>query len=106
MEKPDAFQSRNIIGKNGKLLSRRTGVTEGKKMNTNGKLILHKFSKCTDPTCIGCHLCEGGLHYCTVCRATECELLSSCPGFVLNEETLEACYQGGVIDFLSFKYRN
>lgn len=36
---------------------------------------------------------------CKVCGAAEGELLSYCPGYKLNTETLEACYRGNVLDF-------
>jgi len=46
---------------------------------------------------------EGELAYCTVCGAGEGELLSSCPGYRLDAETLEACYRGNVKDFIAYK---
>ena len=39
-----------------------------------------------------------GLYECTVCTAVEGQLLSYCPGYELNHETKEACYQGNVSD--------
>lgn len=38
------------------------------------------------------------LYVCRVCNAAEGELLSYCPGYRLNAETLDACYTGNVID--------
>lgn len=29
-----------------------------------------------------CHICDGGLAFCTVCRCGECELTTCCPGYV------------------------
>ncbi len=39
-----------------------------------------------------------GLACCTVCGGAEGELLSSCPGFRLNSQALEACFRGDVVD--------
>lgn len=39
---------------------------------------------------------------CTVCGAAEGELLSFCPGFLLNAEAREACFQGNVVDLHGF----
>lgn len=36
---------------------------------------------------------------CSVCNAGEGELLAYCPGHGLSQETLEACYDGNVVDF-------
>lgn len=41
-----------------------------------------------------CPYCVGGLGTCTVCTASEGELLPSCPGFKLTAEQKEACYRG------------
>lgn len=57
----------------------------------------HQYYRCSS-RCEGCHYCEGGLHWCTVCGGREGELLSSCPGHKLSAETLEACYRGNVVD--------
>ena len=42
---------------------------------------------------------------CSVCGGFEGSLLSFCPGYKLNEETLDAIYRGNVIDFLFGGYR-
>jgi excinuclease UvrABC ATPase subunit len=67
----------------------------------------HIWHKCKKP-CFNqdrgnCQFCDGGLGLCTVCGAFEGQLLSSCPGYMLNEETLDACYQGNVKDFIRLK---
>lgn len=46
-----------------------------------------------------CQYCDGGLASCIVCGAFEGELLTHCPGYKLNQETLDACYSGNVHDF-------
>lgn len=46
-----------------------------------------------------CFICDGGLALCTLCGAFEGQLLTYCPGYMLSEETLDACYKGNVIDF-------
>jgi len=47
--------------------------------------------------------CDGGLAMCEVCGGFEGQLLTSCPGYKLNQETLDACYHGNVKDFIWFK---
>jgi len=39
-----------------------------------------------------------GVARCEVCGAAEGELLWWCPGYRLNEATLDACYRGNVVD--------
>lgn len=46
-----------------------------------------------------CMFCEGGLAWCIICGAFEGQLLTHCPRYMLSNETLDACYQGNVIDF-------
>ena len=41
---------------------------------------------------------EDTLAYCPICGGAEGSLLSFCPGFKLNQETEQACYQGNVLD--------
>jgi hypothetical protein len=41
---------------------------------------------------------DGELAYCTVCGGAEGSLLSFCPGYKLNAEAEQACYQGNVVD--------
>lgn len=57
----------------------------------------HMWFRCPTP-CYGCIFCEGGLATCVVCGAFEGQILSTCPGYHLSEETLDACYQGNVAD--------
>jgi hypothetical protein len=47
--------------------------------------------------------CDGGLGWCVVCGGFEGQLLSTCPGHKLNEETLNACYNGNVKDLNNFR---
>lgn len=51
----------------------------------------------------GCNICEGGLAYCEVCGALEGSLLSFCPGFKLNSDAINACYNGNVRDLVWFR---
>lgn len=44
---------------------------------------------------------EGGLATCSVCGASEGELLLSCPGYRLSASVREACFRGNVVDFLA-----
>ncbi len=53
--------------------------------------------------CSGCWCCNGGLSMCRVCGAFEGQLLTTCPGYKLNQETLDACYSGNVRDFSLLK---
>ena len=46
---------------------------------------------------------EHELATCKVCMASEGELLTHCPGYTLNMDTRQACYQGNVIDFDLYK---
>jgi hypothetical protein len=62
----------------------------------------HVWHKCS-PGCNGCQFCEGGLGWCTVCGAFEGQLLTTCPGYRLNEATLDACYRGNVRDLASYR---
>ena len=39
-----------------------------------------------------------GLYVCEVCNAGEGELLAYCPGYKLNADTHDACFQGNVVD--------
>lgn len=63
--------------------------------NTN-----HTWHECKQE---GCYVCEGGLGWCIVCGAFEGSLLTHCPGFKLNPETIEACYNGNVKDLHRFR---
>lgn len=47
-----------------------------------------------------CPYCEGDLFLCTVCRCAEAELLTSCPGFPLSPEVMNAIVDGQVVDLL------
>jgi len=53
--------------------------------------------------CSGCHYCVGGLATCTVCGASEGELLLSCPMFKLSAEDRQACLDGKVVDLLGWR---
>jgi hypothetical protein len=65
----------------------------------------HKWYKCKE-FCAepGCMFCEGGLGWCTVCDAFEGQLLTTCPGYKLNEDALNACYHGNVKDLDVFRH--
>ena len=62
----------------------------------------HVWYKCK-PDCSGCMFCEGGLGMCIVCNGFEGSLLTHCPGYRLNAETLEACYHGNVKDLTAIR---
>lgn len=51
----------------------------------------------------GCMFCDGGLSRCKVCGALEGALLSYCPGYPLSMETINACYNGNVVDLLGYR---
>lgn len=55
----------------------------------------HVFHKCKNADC---QVCEGGLVWCTICGGFEGSLLTYCPGYSLNENALNECYHGKVID--------
>ena len=44
-----------------------------------------------------------GLAYCTCCGAGEGELLAYCPGYKLSQDTMDACFDGNVIDLTFWK---
>lgn len=48
---------------------------------------------CEKPSC---NYCDGGLFTCTVCGASEGELLPTCPGYKLTVEVKERCYAGTI----------
>lgn len=63
-----------------------------------------------DGTCeknsgVRCYICNG-LVICSVCSATEGELLTFCPGYQLNWQAKNACYYGNVLDFSLLKKMN
>lgn len=60
----------------------------------------HVWHKCQKDRC---YICEGGLGLCVVCGGFEGSLLTHCPGFKLNQETLDECYHGKVIDLYYFR---
>ncbi len=61
----------------------------------------HVWFVCEQPCRLAhCIYCVGGLASCTRCGASEGELLAHCPGFLLSQETKEACYSGNVIDLV------
>lgn len=68
------------------------------------KVLEHVYFECPRPcpeTSVGnpCRFCDSGLVVCIVCGAAEGQLLTTCPGYALNYEARDACYQGNVIDF-------
>lgn len=58
----------------------------------------HVWYKCK-PDCDNefCVYCRGGLATCTVCTASEGELMPECPGRALTSEEKEAYYKRGII---------
>jgi hypothetical protein len=69
-------------------------------------VIDHVYKKC-DGSCVDdfggvCFICNG-LSVCLVCGGFEGQLLVSCPGKMLSQETLNACYQGNISDFCLLK---
>lgn len=53
----------------------------------------HTLYKCPD-SCEGCHICDGGLALCTVCKGAEGSLPTECPGYAMDGSTQEAVYAG------------
>ena len=51
-----------------------------------------------EPDCSGCHLCDGGLIACKVCKGAEASLPTHCPGYVMSREQEEGI-QAGWLDF-------
>lgn len=62
-------------------------------------------SGCRGITYENCILCNGGLSKCIICGAAEGELLTFCPGYKLNGEAREACYNGRVVDLFYARQR-
>ena len=54
----------------------------------------HKYARCTNRWCPGCHLCHGGIAVCVRCRGTEGSLPSDCPGDMMTREQEAAVYAG------------
>lgn len=52
-----------------------------------------------------CPFCDWRLQQCTVCNASEGELLSYCPGHRLDPDARLACFDGNVKDFFREKRR-
>ncbi len=50
----------------------------------------HVYEQHTDCRTISCLICDGGLAYCVVCRAAECELTTDCAGVKLTQEQRQA----------------
>lgn len=51
-----------------------------------------------------CPYCGGELVTCSVCDASEGELLKYCPGFKLSDDAKDACYlTGKIIDLYYYK---
>jgi len=62
----------------------------------------HILHKCEN-SCDNCVICSGGLALCTICGGAEGSLLTTCPGYKLSNETLDACYRGNVKDLDRFR---
>lgn len=48
--------------------------------------------QCTDPDCMGCMFCAGGLYACEVCGGGEGSMTTQCPGRQLSADELDAVY--------------
>jgi hypothetical protein len=47
--------------------------------------------------------CEGRLGLCVICGGFEGSLLTTCPGYKLNGDTIDACYNGNIKDLDCFR---
>jgi hypothetical protein len=53
--------------------------------------IFEKHRGCEIPHC---HICDGGLAYCVVCKGAEGSLPTECPGAPMSGRTQDAVYAG------------
>lgn len=61
---------------------------------------------CNEKDCNYCDYGQDPPDLCSVCGAAYGELLLYCPGFKLNEEAKQACYEGNVLQLdTARKYR-
>lgn len=57
-------------------------------------------TNCEDPHC---PICDGGLVFCTVCKAGECELTTDCPGKpTTDEQRVSICEK--VLDYINGRW--
>jgi len=54
----------------------------------------HTLETHTDCEKVHCHICEGGLAFCLVCKCGEGTLPTECPGEPVNEERQTEIYNG------------
>jgi len=54
----------------------------------------HTPVKCTDPECMGCMFCAGGLFGCSVCGALEGATPTHCPKERMTADQVDAVYAG------------
>lgn len=54
----------------------------------------HQYLKHRDCELMHCHICDGGLAVCTVCKGAEGSLPTECPGLQMSAAQQEAVYQG------------
>lgn len=60
----------------------------------------HTKYKCKQPcTTNHCPICDGGLFWCAECGLAEGELTTECPGFKVDMDVAEKCYNGK-LDFI------
>src|SRR5215467_3944685 len=59
----------------------------------------HRWKHCTNPECLGCFLCHGGLGLCEVCGGMEGSLTTDCPGEPMHDLVESEVYAGRV-DYL------
>lgn len=48
----------------------------------------HHWARCRRGTCMGCMLCNGGLHQCDRCGGAEASLPTHCPGERMSCENM------------------
>lgn len=49
-----------------------------------------------DETALTCHICRGGLAFCTVCKGAEGDLTTDCPGYSPSEDTRSMISSGHI----------
>lgn len=54
----------------------------------------HHWARCLNRECLGCHLCTGGLAYCTECGGYEGAMATDCPRERMTDQQMDEVYAG------------